>query len=275
MSLLEPSAALSSFESALRELMLHAYKQAWGDGWLDRVSTEQQRAKWDQRRDASRSRTRRGVANIERPGLAWCECYELINIVEQNWEPVAAALGDRASTLPLLRRFDALRNDVAHSRPLVPFERDLLSGIAGEIRNRVTLYMSREASAGEIYPRIESVVDSFGNQNRPGLDAGTQQSLVRVETILHPGDVVTFECLGWDPEDRPLIWRLEGRSATRGAITVNGRSGEISQLTWNVTIDDVAEGTFAQIRLVSYAPYHRNGYYDQEVNLAYRVRPPL
>jgi len=35
--------------------------------------------------------------------------------------------------LPLLRRFEALRNTVAHSRPVLPFEADLLSGIAGEI----------------------------------------------------------------------------------------------------------------------------------------------
>ena len=63
--------------------------------------------------------------------------------------------------MALLKRLDNIRNAVGHSRPLLPFERDLLSGIAGQIRNQVTIYMSTQDEAGDIYPRIESVTDQI------------------------------------------------------------------------------------------------------------------
>ena len=274
MSSLEPALALISFESALRELMAYAYGRDFGVDWLEKVSTADQRARWRQRRAESLGRTKRGVAEIEPIGLAWSECYELLGILDAFWEPVAEALGEKAKVMPLLRRFNALRNDVAHSRPLLPFESDLLSGIAGQIRNMVTIYMSREAPGGELYPRIESISDNYGNRITPGLDQVQGQPVLETDTTLHPGDVVILDCIGWDPEGRALIWTVTGRSETRGNIVVEGPSGEVARLTWTVSDSDVAEYAATSVMLSADAPYHRNGYFDQVVNIVHRIRPP-
>lgn len=63
------------------------------------------------------------------------------------------ALGPKVETLPLLARFEQLRNSVAHSRGILAFEEALLSGIAGQIRNQVTIFMSIQDPSGDYYPR--------------------------------------------------------------------------------------------------------------------------
>jgi hypothetical protein len=159
---LDPTVALETCENALRQLMTHAYHHAYGDGWLERISTEDQRNEWESRAETEKT-TRKGVAVIPSVGLAYANFYELLGFAEGHWDPLAAALGKKASIMALLKRFDNLRNTVAHNRELVTFEKELYSGIAGQIRNQVTIYMTTQDPAGDHYPRIESVIDSYGN----------------------------------------------------------------------------------------------------------------
>jgi hypothetical protein len=70
--------------------------------------------------------------------LAYANFYELLEFVEEHWEPLAAALGKKASIVALLKRFDNLRNTVANNRELVTFEKELYAGIAGQIRKDVS-----------------------------------------------------------------------------------------------------------------------------------------
>ena len=99
------------------------------------------------------------MAVVPSVGLAYANFYELLSFVENYWEPLAPALGKRASTVALLKRFDNLRNTVAHNRELVTFEKELYSGIAGQIRNQVTIYMTTQDPAGRPLPSNQSVID--------------------------------------------------------------------------------------------------------------------
>lgn len=138
--------------------MSFAYAQHFGADWLSRIASPAQRQLWsDWADEESQRRGKRGVYAVPTAGLGYSNLYDLIDIAAKNWAPLAAALGDRKRALPLLDRADQLRNAVAHSRPLLPFEQDLLAGISGQIRNQVILYMSTQDAAGDIYPRIESI----------------------------------------------------------------------------------------------------------------------
>ncbi len=165
MSALEPSVALTTCETALRQLMTLAYEAAYGDDWLGRIASKEQLDTWHARAgDELAVRGRKGVLAVPNGGLAHSNLYDLLKIAEKHWEPLSAALGRKASVMPLLHRFDNLRNSVAHSRQLLPFEQDRLSGIAGQIRNQVTIFMSAHDPTWDIYPRIESVTDQFGRR---------------------------------------------------------------------------------------------------------------
>ncbi|MFE5338885.1 hypothetical protein ACFQ80_01570 [Isoptericola sp. NPDC056578] len=176
MAHVEPSVALVQLERALRRVIQHAYREHFKEGdWLARISTDEQRACWAKRAtEEEKKRTKRGAAVTPTTGLEYAHLAELRTILKKHWSPVAPALGahkevgtmlERAADIEaLLKRFDDLRNTVAHSRDLLPFEKDLLAGIAGDIENRVTIYMSSKDPAGDIYPRITAVMDSFGHQ---------------------------------------------------------------------------------------------------------------
>ncbi|NLI85230.1 MAG: hypothetical protein GX440_07535 [Propionibacterium sp.] len=269
---LDPSIALNLLENALRDLMEHAYAEQWGPSWLDKVSTQKQREVWADRAQAERDRIRKGVAAVSPVGLQYSNLYDLTAIAEKNWQPLASALGKSKDCLPLLRRADSLRNTVAHNRLLVAHERDLLSGIAGQIRNQVTIYMSNHDPAGDIYPRIEKLADSFGRIIRPSLDSPPS---LTAEQVLHPGDVVEFTCFGTDPQDRSLAWELWKPKVRQPVPRATTNAGEEACLEWVVSEDDVQERCWIDIRMSAVgARHHRNGSLDGSGVFVYIVRPP-
>lgn len=277
MPTLEPSVALSTCETALRELMTHSYGTSYGVDWLDRVSTPTQREAWEDRAaDEKRARVPKGVAQVPNVGLAYANFYDLVRIAKKHWEPLAQALGNQKAVLPLLDRFDNLRNTIGHSRPLLAFEQDLMSGIAGQIRNQVTLFMSSQDEAGDIYPRIESISDSFGRRIESSVVEGEIAGAVTTyDVVVRPGDVVTFTCIGVDPQGRDLRWEMKAPTHFDRALLV-GPSGKPLKLTWLVEDADVTETAHVSLHMqANEAKYRRYLGFDHRAYFAFRVRPPL
>ncbi|MEX3649332.1 hypothetical protein [Mycolicibacterium porcinum] len=154
------------------------------------------------------------------------------------------------------------------------FEEDLLSGIAGQLRNQVTIFMSTQDPSGDYYPRIELITDSFGNRITPDPGAVTVadcDGVCRPTQVLRVGDSVEFDCTGTDPKDRQLHWKV--RSA--GAVEQNevAPSGTPVRLRWTAGI--TGERCEVQIHLNSPSPYHRHYGHDGLVCFVYKVLPPL
>lgn len=141
---LGPSAALAAAERALRSLLAVVLADHYGaEGWLGQVASAERIAKWTEPAGTeTRTQGARGVAVTSTDPLDYAQLFEMVDLTKRHWSPVAPALGKKAVTGALLDRLDALRNTVAHNREVLPFEEDLLAGIAGEIRNRATIYMS-------------------------------------------------------------------------------------------------------------------------------------
>lgn len=278
MATLDPGAALTSCETALRELMAYAYSQRWGGQWLSQIASSEQRAVWAERAKVeSSARGTKGVSVVPDEGLSYANFFDLVSMAgkQELWDPLSPALGKRADVLPLLKRLDGLRNAVGHSRPLLPFEHDLISGIAGQIRNQVTIYMSSQDPAGELYPRMEAVVDSLGTRLEEPADSYylVGGGVWVTELVLHPGQTINFECIGTDPQDRDLLWTL---SSNRSGYTVSTvvRSGDQAVLIWTVSGDDVSESTWVSIVLSAKdARFHRLGDVDHRTSFGYKVRP--
>ncbi|GAB2569167.1 hypothetical protein [Microlunatus antarcticus] len=276
MAHLDTGTALQACETALRDLMAHAYSKTYGAGWLEKVAGAEKIATWaDRATEEVKTRGARGVVEVPNIGLAYANLYDLVAFADRHWEPLAEALGKKADVLPLLRRAERLRNPVGHSRSLLPFEEDLLSGIAGQIRNQVTIHMSSEAPTGEIYPRIEKVTDSFGRRSGSAI-ADSQMPTGAVNNsviVLRPGEVVTFTCVGSDPQGRDLLWRFGGSAGGQDSIVAP--SGTEAQLTWTVQDKDINENVGVAVYLEAHeAKYHRFGSFDHKLFFAFRVRPP-
>lgn len=272
---LEPTIAVTTLERALRLLLSRELRGAWREGWLERATTAQQRKRWQERYEQEQAR-RPGAASVPAVGLEYSELYELIALLDEHWDAAGAALGKKKQVLPLLEHFERIRNTASHSRELLPFERQLMSGIAGEIQNKVTIRMSSQDPTGDYYPRIVSAVDNFGtaiviadelDEMAGQVPAGARRMVLQV------GDVVTFTCVGTDPKGRELEWTL---NRPRGAyLVVLGPSGEPTELTWQVSDEDVEESAAVQIYMsTADSPYHRWKHFDHRVWFPYVVRPP-
>lgn len=275
---IEPSLALTRLERALRQVMEYCYAEKHGAEWLLRVTKDGKPQKWaDLAEYETAKRAKRGVVIAATGGLSYAQLYELREVLEKHWEPVAPALGERKEVTVMLKRFDDLRNSVAHSRELLPFEQDLLAGIAGDIENRVTIYMSSQDPSGDYYPRITTVLDSLGNEP----DLGQTRTTYSVDTgmNLRPGDVVTFTCRGVDPQGRELEWSLQtGRTgmAWKEQFYADHAVGDDVTMTWEVGREDVRDSsTLYVVMRATNAEFHRQGENDQVAIFFYRVLPPL
>ncbi len=270
---LSPTEAVNTCENALRDLMTHAYRAKLGNGWLEKISTEQQRAAWASRAALQEKRKmRRGVVGVPAAGPAYSYLYDLLGFAQKNWEPLAEALGKKNELLPLLDRFEQLRDLAAHGHALRVFEQEYMSGVAGLIRNKVTIYMSTLDPVGDVYPRIESVSDNFGNEARITMPDQRLSGSCNTSLVLKIGQQVTFTCTGTDPQDRRLTWALfaiDGQPIAQAEAA----SGEVVQLTWTVTKKHVTENQIVQVWLLSSGEYHRHLQFDQGLNFSYRVRP--
>ncbi|WP_426593822.1 hypothetical protein ACPPVS_18855 [Cellulomonas sp. McL0617] len=273
---LEPTVAVTTLERTLRQLLSRELRLAWGAGWLERVTTVEQRAAWQGRYEQERTR-RPGASAVAPVGLEYSELYELIAIASTHWDKVAAALGKRAKILPLLEHFERVRNTANHSRELMPSERELMSGIAGEMRNKVTIHVSSQDAAGDYYPRIESASDSFGSAITVWDEVGELAGTVAEPAprmILQVGDVVTFTCSGTDPKGRDLEWTLT-RSTGGEAVIVLAASGDPVELQWHVEENDVGEAIAVSTHMsATGARFHRAHGFDYRTFFMYVVRPP-
>lgn len=271
MPTLGPTEAVNTCENALRELMANAFQAKWGDGWLDKISTDKQRASWAEKADLQEKRkARRGVVAVPPAGLAYSYLYELLAFADKNWEPLAEALGKKNEIMPVLDRFEQLRDLAAHGHSLRVFEQEFLSGVAGLIRNKVTIYMSSRDPADNYYPRIEVVSDEFGNEARVTVAmevGGVSNTMLDLKV----GQEITFTCTGTDPQDRRLTWRLLVAGHT--VVEAHAASGEVVELTWTVEGRHVREHQNVNIQLTSSGEYHRYGYHDHSVAFTYNVRP--
>jgi hypothetical protein len=276
MPLMEPPVALASCERSLRDLLTIVLRAKFGADWISHVFDAEDVTRLREKQTVEqRRRTRRGVVAVPANLIEYAEFTQLTRLINKHWEALNGALGAKKEITVLLDRFEALRNTVAHSRELLPFEEELLSAIAGEIRNRVTIHISGQDPAGEYFPRIELVRDSFGNSTETAREDQPQVFTLTTNTTLRPGDAVTFTCRGVDPQNRGLEWAFQTPDGRRHSS--DDTCGEAVEWTWEVTRSHINARASFGVYLTSDGDYHRYGgaREDSLVAFVYEVLPPL
>jgi hypothetical protein len=257
---MEPTEAINGIEASLRLLIRTVLGNTWAArGVLDISMLEARREEERKRRDG---------AAVESDLLAYTHIYELRKIIVKNWEDFKPALVERKRFDIYMDRIEDFRNVPMHSRDLLPFERDLLSGIAGELRNIVTIYRSSKGPDMNHYPVADSLVDSFGNEIDS--DNGVCFTGLRLQI----GQVVEFHCRGWDAQSRDLTWTLSSRTL-QGAV--DSATGDTVTLRWVVGEESVGEDSAVVIEMKSSGTYHRHGGrdgWDFTCRFRYHVDPP-
>ncbi len=263
--------ALNVAENALRDVVELVLRKAVGPDWLSTVGVPEDRlAVWRARREEEPRRRPGGEA--EQRLLYYADYFHVVELIQKNWEKgFDKCFGNRKRFDVYVDRLGAFRNPDAHSRALMPFEQNLVLGMAGELRQEIGLFLSHGAGEDEQehFARIEEIRDSFGTR---AVGHGLEGPRVGEPTlVLRPGDEVSFSGRGWDPEGRPLRWEV-WLSNRKERFPLEGTEIE---WRWQIEISDIGEKSAVMFSLESGRPYHRErGGWDDSVVLTYRVLPP-
>jgi hypothetical protein len=271
---MDPAEALQALENSLRLIV----REVLGADLPAQLSNVDKLA-----RNQARDLQRRDGALVSDDLLAYTEFPELRTIISNNWPRFEPVFSDQQRIEVYLEAVERVRNAIAHSRQLLEFEKDLVSGISGQLRNQITIYRTRTEPATAHYPVIESVQDSFGQRGRD--PDGVAPTVLRrgwITQRLEVGDTVSFDCHGSDERGRELEWFLQavGRSFAPLEPSTVTTTGSTAVLRWNVTDEDVGEERWVAVAMRSLgARYHRRTdalktAYDDKRAFLYAVNPP-
>lgn len=255
---------LVAAETAFREIV----RSAIGTGWVDHFAPEKVAA-LEEKREAEDKR-RDGVT-VSQDLLDYAEAYHLESLILKHWDKTGPILKDKKRAEVYLNVMLDVRNAIAHSRAVVPFERHLLAGIAGQIQNLISVYRSGSETADAYYASIDYVRDSFGDEgNRGGYQSGHERKRLKV------GQVVEFEFSATDPHDREIEWTFSVYSKRLSKlINLGNATGHSASFQWTVGEDAVGEQTDVWVSIANESPYQRNGSSDDKVCFSYAVSPPV
>jgi hypothetical protein len=259
---------LVAAETAFREVIRSTVGREWvNDFTADKIAAlEAKRTEEEKKRD--------GVS-FGADLLDFTEAYQLESLILKHWDKTGPILKDKKRTEVYLQLMLDVRNTVAHARAVVPFERYLLAGIAGQVQNLISRYRSESETADAYYASVNSVRDSFGDEGTGA--AGVANAPNQTRKRLKVGQVITFECSATDPHDRPIVWTfsLFGNSSQHRGITLGNSYGATAVFDWVVQPEHYGEGRVVVVQMANNSPYKRDGSSDAAVGFYYDVSPPL
>jgi hypothetical protein len=173
-----------------------------------------------------------------------------------------AALGKWQTIEVWLSELEKLRDPDAHRRELLPHQKSLVLGVAGEIRTRLIRYRSKNETADDYFPQIESARDSLGNIWTP--ESGSRN--VKTKMTLRVGDRIDFVITATDPLGEALNYAIITKDRDRFWQYSN-------ELSWEIASDQVGKYVPTILLIRSTREHYAYDFHDDEVVFTYDIIP--
>jgi len=256
--------SLKDSENLLREFISTILEKKFGSEWPVKSGVTPERLeKWQQRKDEELKRQQGGV--VEPRLIYYADFYDIQTILEKHWNECSEALGELKTMRVYLDQLGKLRDPDAHRRELLPHQKQLAAGIAGEIRTRLIRYRSKLETTEDYFPRIECARDSLGNSWIPDSGFG---HLCSTDLILRPDDVIDYVVTASDPMGQELQFLFEN-------YMHNEKSQWQKENTFSLKIleNDVGRNFCLRIKIKSPRAHHALQQHDDHVDFYYTVLP--
>lgn len=255
------SQALKDVENSLRDFISLILWNKHKENWIQNCGITQKRIEqWEAKKVEDAKKLQSGIT--EERLIYYSDFYDLVTIIEKNWETdFKIVFADLATFRVFFKQLENFRNPDAHRRELLTHQKHLIIGIAGEIRNRMVAYRSKMETDDDIFPRIESIRDNYGNIWIP-----SKEFYVNTETLLHPGDVLEFIITATDPLGGKLFYGL-------GDIYAKWQESNIIAIT--IGEEHIGRPKGFNVSIKSERNYHAKPGYDDAVFFAYPIRPKI
>jgi hypothetical protein len=266
---------LKDTENSLRDFIAFVLQKALGRNWEEKSGVTPERIlKWNERKDDERKRQVGGV--VEERLIYYADFYDIPTILKKHWNHFTAALGDWKTIETFLGELEKLRDPDAHRRELLPHQKYLAAGIAGEIRTRLVRFRSKQEASDDYFPRIESVRDNFGNIWVPDSEELKGETFLtrsfrwrETNTLLRPDDVLEFVITASDPLGEKLSYML-----------YHPHQGDLipwqdnHEMVLRITKHLIQKECFLCPMIKSSRDYHAHRGYDDIAAFKYVVLPP-
>lgn len=191
--------------------------------------------------------------------INYCNFSDLATIIETNWNThFEVAFGYKQTINTYLSTLQKYNNPDAFNRPLMSFEKHLVLGLCGTIRNNISVFRSWKEVGKEGFPLIESVQDNFNNLWTMGMP-----KKLKTQLSIREGDLLEFVVTAMDPKDDFLEYRI-----------FPNKWQNTNVLQYQLKRDDVGKEITFQIGIRSKRKYHAYPMgYDDRITIAYTVLP--
>ncbi len=254
--------ALKDTENSLRDFIAVVLRAKLGESWLENCGISSKKLeKWKRHREDEEKRQESGV--VEHRLIYYADFDDLRIILEKHWlGEFSNAFGEWKRMEVFLTELKNLRDPDAHRRELMPHQKYLILGIAGDIRTRLVRYRSKQETREDYYPRIESARDSLGN-----IYSYADHRLVSTGILLRPGDVIDFLITATDPLGAPLEYRMK-------YMMIRTEWQDINTFSLRITEREVQKALVVSFEIKSKRQFHASSEYDDFVEFYYEVLPP-
>lgn len=251
------SQALKDVENSLRDFISIVLWNRYRENWIQNCGVTIKRIEeWERKRDEEIKKLKSGA--IEERLIYYSDFYDIETIIEKNWAAdFKNAFLDLATFRVFFKQLEYFRNPEAHRRELLTYQKHLIIGIAGYIRNKIVAFRSKMETDDDVFPRIESIRDNYGNIWVPG------KGHIATESLLHPDDVLEFIITATDPLGGKLFYGLHP--------STNWQESNI--ITIKITEEHIGKPKTFLPMIKSERRYHADGHLDDVVSFAYPIRP--
>lgn len=197
-------------ENTLRRLIIKILGE---DDYTDYSISDKKRDQWLKKREEQRKKNK-GIL-LESRLLFYSEFHDLLTIISntKNWGLFKPIFQDKKKFEVYFNQILNFRNQLAHGRILTNSQRNLKSGIVGEIKNQITIFHNKNEMKEDFFIEITQVTDNLGNfwddNNRTPCP------------VLKVGSIYEINIEANDPKDREIEYSI---SSLRGEIDISQKS---------------------------------------------------
>lgn len=267
---MDATQTLKDTENSLRDFIAESLGKKLGDNWTENCGVSPERIEnWKKRKGVEGKRQESGT--VEERLLYYADFYDLPVILKKHWSDVFSPVFGEWKTMEVfLDQLQKLRDPDAHARELLPHQKSLILGVAGEIRNRLIRYRSEQETGESYFPRIESIRDNFGSMWIPSTDRFLKHwKRVDTKLTLRLGDAIDFVVTASDPMGDKLSYRL-----IRKHCLAVGEWQESNTISIVLSKEDISNRASMKILIKSPREYHAAYEHDDGVTFTYTVLPP-
>lgn len=255
--------SLKDAENLLRSV-IETRLSSSGENWIEECGVTQERIeRWKSRKSAEESRLPAG--KLDERLIYYADFYDLFSIIKRHWDKFSEVFGELKTLEVFLNELGKLRDPDAHRRELLPHQKHLAIGIAGELRTKMIQWRSKMETGDDCFPRIEAARDSLGSLFPP--PHRIVLNVVQTGLTLRPGDNVDFSVTASDPFGEQLNYRIGLNGGPWGEW------GTANDFTFAITEEHIGKLHLIVIQVRSGRSYHAESNYDDSVTFVYAVLP--